>query len=81
MVVVGVCMVGGGYAWWGGMHDRQSMHGRGACMVEGVSGRGYAWWGAYVAGGMHGAEVCMSGETATEAGSICPTGMHSCSKF
>ena len=40
---------------------------QGACMA-----------GACVVGGMHGRGACMAGETATAAGSMHPTGMHSC---
>ena len=58
----------------------------GGCVWQG----GHAWrecaWGAYVAGGMHGRSVrgrgegaCVAGEKATAAGSMHPTGMHSCS--
>ena len=34
-------MLGGGHAWWRGMHGRGQggMHGRGACMVGGMPGR------------------------------------------
>ena len=61
----GAC-VAKGCAWWGG-----------ACMAGGMLGRGHAWQrGAYMAKG-----ACVHvGETATEAGSTHPTGMHSCSK-
>ena len=68
---------------------QRGVHGGGACMVGGACmagghawqggmlGRGHAWQrGAYMAKG-----ACMHvGETATEAGSTHPTGMHSCSK-
>ena len=44
-------MVGGG------------IHGRGACVAEGILGRGCraCGRGACVVGGMHGREVCMAG--------------------
>ena len=44
-------------------------------MVEGMCGGG-----ACMAGGVHGRGACMAGEMAIAAGSMHPTGMHSCSK-
>ena len=72
-MVKGVCMA----------MTKGSMCGKGVCMAGGhawqggMLGRGHAWQrGAYMAKG-----ACMHvGETATEAGSTHPTGMHSCSK-
>ena len=49
-----------------------------------MHGKGHAWWeGACVAEGVCMVGVCMAGgmhagETATEAGSMIPTGMHFC---
>ena len=63
----------GEHMWQGGVHGRE------ACMAGGVHGRGgHAWKregeGVCMAGG-----ACMTGEMATTAGSMHPTGMHSCS--
>ena len=59
--------VAGGHVWWGAC-VAGVMHGRGACVA-----RGCAWQG-----GMCGRGACMSGETATAADGMHPTGMHSC---
>ena len=39
---------------------------------------GYAWWGCARQGGVNGKGGMCAGETATEAGGMHPTGMHSC---
>ena len=45
-------------------------------MAGGVHGRGHAWQVVCMAGVVG---ACMEGEMATAAGSMHPTGMHSCS--
>ena len=69
----GVCMAKGG------------MHGEEGCVWQ----RGHAWWrganmvkggACMVKGGMCGEGVCVAGQMATVAGSMHPTGMHSCLK-
>ena len=62
----------GGHAWQGacvpgGVHGR----GGGVCMAG-----GHAWLGMCLAGG---GAACVTGETATAADGMHPTGMHSCS--
>ena len=64
--------------------------GRGACVFGGgMCGRGHALLGVHVAGGVHGRGhawwvvcvvegACMTGEAATAADGMYPTGMHSC---
>ena len=56
-------MCGRGHVWLGSMHGR-GLHGGGVCAWQGC-----VWWG----GG-----ACMTGEMATAAESMHPTGMHSC---
>ena len=83
----------GGCAWQGGMCSMGvcvtgGMHGRGACMAggmcgRGVQGRGCAWGVGMYMRGMHGMGcacwgACMASKTAIVAGSMHPTGMHSC---
>ena len=53
--------------------------------MGGVRGRGHApqggmhGWGACMVGGVRGREgACLAGDTATAAGGMHPTGMHSC---
>ena len=67
-----MAMTKGGRVWQRGVHG-----GGGHAWQGGMLGRGHAWQrGAYMAKG-----ACVHvGETATEAGSTHPTGMHSCSK-
>ena len=70
-VAGGACMAGGctwhrGCAWQGRACVAGGVHGRGACVARG--------------GGMCGRVcTCVTGEMATAAGSMHPTGMHSCS--
>ena len=52
----GACMVGGGWAWQGGMCGKEGMHGEGACMAggmhgRGICGRGHGWHGTCMARG------------------------------
>ena len=54
---------------WGG-HAWQGVHCQGACMRR--------WEHAWQCGGVNGKGSMCAGETATEAGSTHPTGMHSC---
>ena len=67
----------GGCAGQGGVHDRESMHGRG-CVAGGMCGGGmhgrrHVWQGCVCGRG-----TCMAGEMATVADGMHPTGMHSC---
>ena len=49
-----------------------------ACVKNSVRG-GRAWQGGMCGRGcVHGMEACVAGETATAAGGMHPTGMHSC---
>ena len=57
----------------GGVHDRGSVRGKGACMVKGCTwwgmhSRGMCGRGAYVGVGLHGAvlRVCMAGACVAE---------------
>ena len=70
-------MRGMGCMWQGGMHHRgRGVHGRGMC------GWGHVWQGAYMAGVYMAGGICgegmHAGETAIEAVSTHPTGMHFC---
>ena len=56
-------MCGGGHGR-GGVHGRGSVHGGGHAWQEG----GHVWQGG----------ACMAGKMAIAAGSMHPTGMHSC---
>ena len=51
-----------GHAWQAGVYGRGDMHSRQHAGQGGMRGRG----------------ACVAGETATAAGGMHPTGMHSC---
>ena len=76
-MVKGACMikgacVEGGCVWQGACMEGDSM-------AEGLAWKEVAWQGAYMYGRGHVWQEGMhAGETATEAGSMHPTGMYSC---
>ena len=89
-MVEGVCMAGGA-CMLGRVHGREGVWQRGAWQGSYVEGKGHAGAcmvvgvcmvvGACVAGGMFGRVGVCTGEIATEAGGMHPTGMHSCCHF
>ena len=91
-MVKGVCMVKGDMCGEGACVVKGHVWQQGACVVKGacmVMGHvwqgacmvgGHAWLGHAWQGGMHGRGACVAGETATAAGGMDCTGIHSCSK-